>query len=629
MSCPQNQKAYPSKSSSSRNHNSLKRKVDVPPPAAQQSNGDSYPPNDATQRDAGEKLSRNGTPSSTKVPSTYDPSYLSPPRGGKFRPALINNGSRSGSEADSLLDLYGRDRSVAEGTEKSERDLTLEDLYLDPDDPESSRWIHRDKLAVIESHELQEAGIKLPRQKRSKSSLRHKRSHSRNQSTTSAKDPEPEVPPTTREGKRQKVRSPVQQNVSEDPMTFDLRMPEEIAAEASVHNGPTIMYHQPNLGRSGSKIPLPKTSPLPIAQGYIDRSAPLPRNRRTSGHWSGDDGEGFSYNRIRSRSNSVGSRVLLDAETNGTPAPAPKPGSRDGLAHSPPKQRSVSKPTSVSNARPRTSNGPRNVSEPQKLRPSPSTQRSSPAFPRPRSRNGLEARPATAVHRLEGDAPWIAEMYKPDPRLPPEQQMLPTHAKRLQQEQREREARDAGLHPQQAGRTALNPERPVGITRTPSPMAAHSHSPHTPPTPFQPTSPNQTAIQHTPQNHIQGNLQHRNNLDSPSHKNCPDRANTNANSPAGQWPLKVAAAPSPIKPPPSIHHTNNTNDNRHANSSSPISPSGDQPHGGYSTIPKVQSTPPVGSAPSPKPMPQATVQEKPMRQREKEGGKGCGCCVVM
>ncbi|KAI4177031.1 MAG: hypothetical protein LQ343_000511 [Gyalolechia ehrenbergii] len=586
--------------------NSLRRKADAMRSTTQQFSGNARPPSDPIARDLGEKLSRNGTPSSTKAPSTYDASYLSPPKGGKFRPAIISNSSRSGSEADSLLDLYGRDRSVAEGTERSDRDVTLEDLYLDQEDFDSSRWIHRDKLAVIESHELQEAGIKLPGQRRSKSSLRHKRSHSRNQSTPSVKDPEPEIP-IAREGKRQKVRSPVRQQIQEDPVNYDLRMPEEIASESLPQNGPTIMYHQPNLGRSGSKIPLHKTSPLPIAQGYIDRSAPLPRNRGASGTGNGGDEEGFSYNQIRSRSNSVGSNVLLHApEVNGTLTPAQRPGSRDGLLNSPPKQRSVSKPGSVSNARPKTSNGPRNMSEPQKLRPSPSLQRSSPGFPRPKSRNGLEARPATAVNRPEGEAPWIADMYKPDPRLPPEQQMLPTHAKRLQEEQRERELREAGMNPQQLQQPApatLIPDRPVGITRTPSPMAANNKIYNAPPSP-----PNYSS-QQSPQ-------------DLPRVYNPPPPERTNTNSPSsGQWPLKVAP---PIKPP-SIKPTNNNN--KTSTSNSPISP--DQHHGGYSTIPKVQSTPPIGSASSPM-MPQAMVQEKPRGKEERGKEKGCGgCCVVM
>ncbi|KAI4200258.1 MAG: hypothetical protein LQ346_002414 [Caloplaca aetnensis] len=552
-------------------------------------NRTAQPPSDPTQKEYGEKLSRNGSPSSTRAPSGFDTSYLSPPKGGKFRPGIVNNGSRSGSEADSLLDLYGHPRSVAEGTERSERDVTLEDLYnLDQGDSDSSRWIHRDKLAVIESHEMQEAGIKLPREIRSKSSLRHKKSHSRNQSSTSAKGEEPAVP-GTKEAKRQRLRSPVRQEAQDTPLEYDLRTPEEIVADATPGSGSSAMYHQSNFGRSGSKIPLPKTSPLPIAQSHIGRSTQLPRVRGASGNWGGGDVDVISYNRIRSRSNSVGSRILLDdPQVNGTPTPASRPASRNGLANSPPKQRSVSKPGSVSNARPRTSNGPRNISEPQKLRPSPSTQRSSPAHPRPKSRSGLETRPATAVNRPEGEAPWIADMYKPDPRLPPEEQMLPTHAKRLQQEQREREAQEAGLSTPQPPPAPLTPERPVGITRTPSPMAVNNHA--------QPESPQQpNRDQEPPRND----------------RYTPERTPTH--SPSGQWPLRVAP---PIQPAP-VKNRNNV-----ANGISPISI--DQPHGGYSTIPKVQSTPPIGPASSPKPMPQAMVQEKP---RPKE--KGCGCCVVM
>ncbi|KAL8762412.1 MAG: hypothetical protein Q9184_001579 [Pyrenodesmia sp. 2 TL-2023] len=604
----ENGTGYPQNTAPFHNQSSLRRKTDVMPSTHQHSNRTARPPSDPTQKEYGEKIPRNGTPSSSRVPSGYDSSYLSPPKGGKFRPAIVNNGSRSGSEADSLLDLYGHPRSVAEGTERSDRDVTLEDLYnLDQEDPDSSRWIHRDKLAVIESHEMQEAGIKLPRQMRSKSSLRYKKSHSRNVSSASARDEEPAVP-GTKETKRQRLRSPVRQEAQDTPLEYDLRTPEERAADSTLGSGSSAMNYQPNTGRSGSKIPLPKISPLPITQSHIGRNTQIPRVRGTSGNWDGGDEDGLSYNRIRSRSNSVGSRVLLDdSQVNGTPTPASRPASRNGVVNSPPKQRSVSKPGSVSNARPRTSNGSRNISEPQKLRPSPSTQRSSPGFPRPKSRSGLETRPATAVNRPEGEAPWIADMYKPDPRLPPEEQMLPTHAKRLQQEQREREAREAGLSPPQPPPASLTPERPVGITRTPSPLAVNKHA--------QPETSQQTHVhqnQESPRNDRppQQPQLHQNQESPRSDRYTPERTNTN--SPNGQWPLRVAP---PVQPPP-MKHKNSTN------GISPISP--DQAHGGYSTIPKVQSTPPIGSAPSPKPMPQAMVQEKP-RQKD----KGCGCCVIM
>ncbi|KAL8709173.1 MAG: hypothetical protein Q9220_006053 [cf. Caloplaca sp. 1 TL-2023] len=587
-------KAHPTHS-----QGSLTRKLDAVPFANPQMNGNARPPSDPTQRDFGEKLSRNGTPSSTKAASNYDSSYLSPPKGGRFRPALSDK-SRSGSEADSLLDLYGHPRSVIEGTEKNERDVRLEDLYVDQDDHDNSRWIHRDKLAMIESNELQEAGIKLPRQHQSKSSLRHKKTHSRNQSTTSIRDPEPIVP-GNREGKRQKVQSPDPQYLQDDGMDFDLRPLEERGADSYGGRGPSAMYHQPSLRQSGSKIPLPKTSPAPSTHGYIGSSIPLPKNRVVSGDSNGGDEEGLTYNRMRSRSNSIGSRNLLDTGTNGTSTPPQRYNDLDGLQHSPPKQRLISKAGSVTSARPKTSNGPRNISEPQKLRPSPSTQRSSPAFPRPKSRNGLEARPATAVNRPEGEAPWIADMYKPDPRLPPEQQMLPTHAKRLQQEQKEREAKAAGLslqeYQQQQDQQSVRPdqrtsERPA--ERQPSPSSITRNDPF----PY---------ISSPYPNHNNNNS----DLLPP-----PDRSFAPSSN---QWPLKVAP---PIKPPPTstVNKTPTYN-----NGSSPID---QQPHGGYSTVPKIQSTPPIGSAPSPKPvLPQAMVQEKP--RGKKEGGGCGGCCVVM
>jgi hypothetical protein len=70
----------------------------------------------------------------------------------------------------------------------------------------------------------------------------------------------------------------------------------------------------------------------------------------------------------------------------------------------------------------------------------------------------------------EGEAPWIASMYKPDPRLPPDQQMLPTHAKRMMQEQWEREGKTGTAYdrelrllndddPQKAKPPVFNPDR--------------------------------------------------------------------------------------------------------------------------------------------------------------------------
>ncbi|KAL8627499.1 hypothetical protein Q9189_006812 [Teloschistes chrysophthalmus] len=588
--------AFQSTTPSSHTQDSSKQKANVTSGWIHQRDGNSRPPSDPVQTELGEKLSRNGTPSSTKVPSVNESSYLSPPRGGKFRPTL-SDGNRSGSEADSLLDLYGHPRSIIEGTDKSDRDVTLEPSYHDGEDPESSRWIHRDKLAIIESHEMQEAGIKLPKPRRSKNSLHHKKSHSRNHSTTSIKDQPPEVY-APRDGKRQKVRSPIPPPAQDSPDEYDLRGPNEIVSEAGAGRGPSAMYNQPYLGKSGSKIPLPRASPFPIAQNHIERSTPLPRQRARA------DEEGFSYNKLRSRSNSVGSRILLDEpDLNGTSTTVSQPNGLVTSPGSPPKQRLVSKIASINGGRPKTSNGIRNVTDPQRLRTSPTMQKPSPGFmipPKPRS--GSEARPATAVDRIEGDAPWIAEMYKPDPRLPPEQQMLPTHAKRLQQEQREREAREANLNSQQQQQPPSVtpnhiPERPVGITRTPSPAAQNNQSPQQ-----QFYTPQQQSFQDGDPRSDQHAL--RKQSSNPSNPSSPG---------AGQWPLRMAP---PIKPPSTTNLKKNNIPGSSPTGSTAVSPV-DQPHGGYSTIPKVQSTPPIGSAQSPimgtpMGMPQAMVQEKPM-----------------
>ncbi|KAI5289972.1 hypothetical protein KEM55_008693 [Ascosphaera atra] len=61
------------------------------------------------------------------------------------------------------------------------------------------------------------------------------------------------------------------------------------------------------------------------------------------------------------------------------------------------------------------------------------------------------ARPIKSNHAKKeqepmGDPPWLASSFRPDPRLPPEQQILPTHAKKMLQEQWEKEGRTGMLY---------------------------------------------------------------------------------------------------------------------------------------------------------------------------------------
>ncbi|MBE3043359.1 hypothetical protein IMZ48_12475 [Candidatus Bathyarchaeota archaeon] len=60
---------------------------------------------------------------------------------------------------------------------------------------------------------------------------------------------------------------------------------------------------------------------------------------------------------------------------------------------------------------------------------------------RPSTRSGEFTIGSTSSKQPEGDPPWLMSSYRPDPRLPPDQQLLPTVARRLQQERWEKEGK--------------------------------------------------------------------------------------------------------------------------------------------------------------------------------------------
>ena len=73
--------------------------------------------------------------------------------------------SRSGSEPDSLLDLYRHNASNGNVSSHGVDSDIPENMWKpEQEDPEG--WIHRDKLAKIESEELQAAGINLANARR-------------------------------------------------------------------------------------------------------------------------------------------------------------------------------------------------------------------------------------------------------------------------------------------------------------------------------------------------------------------------------------------------------------------------------------------------------------------------------
>ena len=371
------------------------------------------------------------------------PTYLAPYRVDGLGRRLADI-SRSGSEADSLLDLYSHRRSTVNPMEDSERIGVVGEPYPESEEPENSRWIHRDKLAMIESQEMQQAGFKFPGQERSRSTSNRRREHSRDQYSNGISSFSTDIP-HTRQEKRQRLQSPSPERqgtkTEGDPNQYDLRTPEEIAAEPYEENSPQPMHRQPGLRATSSRIPILTSSPLPIPQEHLERNTPLTRKRGASGTWSGGDEDGLVYTKNRSRSQSLGSQGLLDDGElqNGTPTPRSRPVSR-GLPPTLPVKTKVSDKAAPIPGGRSTSTTSRALSASQKSRTTSLNHRSSPAQ-RPITRSGPDGRPPSAINRPEGDPPWLATMYKPDPRLPPDQQMLPTHAKRLQQEQWEKEGK--------------------------------------------------------------------------------------------------------------------------------------------------------------------------------------------
>lgn len=398
---------------------------------------------------------------------------------------------------------------------------------LDEKSPEFNHesWIHRDKLAKIESEELHQAAIMFQRRMRaeSKSSAGRGQSHDSHQSTanggtavTSPNAEHSEPWPQLREERGNRG-----DGYDEERQHWDLRRPEEIAADEAAAG----IYSNPGLRKSSSRIPISTASPVPLGSGRDSRG---PRSRAATDEFEDDQ---FSRGRRASEP------LTTDAEPT-TPSPNSRPNSRGfSTTQNTPAKKTSAKATGSANRK--TSAPPTN----RKTSASAARSRavSGNTSQRPTTRGG-ESRPTTAVNRPEGDPPWLATMYKPDPRLPPDQQMLPTLAKKMQQEQWEKE-----------GRT------PNTYDRDFAPLAVYPNDiPPVPPKADDPPKPTEEKEPELPQ---------------PPKSPEPPRPNTST---------------------------------------------------GYSTMPKVQDTPPLGLTPNPNwNPPVVSAQEQPKKE------KSCGCCIVM
>ena len=325
-----------------------------------------------------------------------------------------------GNELASPLHLYHKPRSGQNIAQSNAVVGASVDGLSDED-----MWVHRDKLVAIEQREAREKGIHLPPDHSGRVT-----GHIQQNPVYNLKRGQADLPTTAR---RESWHSPpgAEQGDREvqSPSPFDIRTAEEIAQDFYEQNIPPPTHTQNGLRSSSSRIPLATSSPLPIPLEHLARNTPLPRKRDTSGHW---DEDGLVYNKTRSRTQSVGSQVLLDERELSTSSPDSPPQT------SPAKAKASMK--SFPNSTKKGATSARNVSGPYKPR-APSGAPRGPPAQRPGSRSGSDVRPATAVNRPTGDPPWLASMFKPDPRLPPDQQILPTHAKRLQREQWEREGK--------------------------------------------------------------------------------------------------------------------------------------------------------------------------------------------
>ncbi|OQO00972.1 hypothetical protein B0A48_13661 [Cryoendolithus antarcticus] len=457
---------------------------------------------------------------------------------------------------------------------------------------DDSAWIHRDKLAQIEIQEMEDAGMHVRQPRRSGSAGpgangRTSRSVSRTGLRRPASRDQVNEVGAVEDGRDEMRRKRVSTIPAADEeeyeqgfdptMDAELRTPEEVAAEQQI-------YRQHMLRPSTSRIPISKLSPVPVPSTVVDRESPLTRSRNGSGAWSSHFDE-LQYAR-RARSGSNGSHVLLDdgdgVRTPSRPTSSHIRQSNDyNTSNSPPKARMPNKDTPTSGARkastnthvtgrPPSSGGPKSV-------------RTSGQSVRPLSSSG-KPRPSTSHQRPEGDAPWLATMYKPDPRLPPEEQMLPTHAKRMMQEQWEKD-----------GKTGTAYDRDFRLLND-EPLDSHKPTSNTL-DPQQQTFDQPSRISPRPQ--------------------VPPKENIAPGTPTGNgWPL--GSPSSPVK--------------------SEVGSTRPGTSGGYRITPMI-ATPPVINLPSPR---GSALENKPVKHNatpripdfdvDEKGGKekkGCMGCVIM
>ncbi|KAE8376553.1 hypothetical protein BDV26DRAFT_232231 [Aspergillus bertholletiae] len=387
---------------------------------------------------------------------------------------------RRGSEAGSSRDIYGQDTAGRNtGNVRNSEDTYNGSLRKSeprdgagkyPEDADDTNWIHRDKLAKIESEELQQI---LFQRRVGSGSIRsgRGRNHDMHHNEITTPPTEHMEPWPSLEGQQDITSSPT--GLDNDAHgNSDLRRPQETAAE----DGASSMYHNPGLRKSSSRIPIPSSS--------------APTNRSRANTISDEEALSFGMPRRASEP------ITVDSIDVSPPVAGSRPASRGAQA-----QLNTAKKTPAKGA---AGTGTRKTSAPASTRrPPPRSRTTSNNNSQRQARPG--DRPKTAVNRPEGDPPWLATMYKPDPRLPPDQQMLPTHAKRMQQEEWEKEGKTPTTYDREFAPLAVGhdgprpvdnfekveePEKKEEPTPTPTPLQSQPEPPSAPKTPEPITRPN-------------------------------------------------------------------------------------------------------------------------------------------
>ena len=395
-----------------------------------------------TQPNGISKQSRSRTFEGRALNYEDDQGYLAPSRL-KEGHRQGSTASGTGSDPDSVLEYYNQSEN-RKGSRSTSQNAKMDRKKQAPaanrgneGGNDESYWIHRDKLAQIEIKEMEEAGFKVGRSSRSNS-----------RSASASRGPRDRKNSEAREGTHygealhgnHRIASPIASEPDEDHPatdTWDPRTQEEISTERELqaqrqHTIRPSTSRIPVVPVTGSRIPVAKTSPLPVGHAFGEGQT---RSRKGSSGWNG---ETITTNGLRERSGSISSQVLLDGPrlSNGTRTPPDgdlkSPTSKNTSPKSPVKGKAPAKSTPGTSSR--KTSAQRSTSQ------SKRTASGQSPVKRPGTSGGISSRPTTS-HRPEGEAPWIATMYKPDPRLPPDQQIIPTHARRMQQEQWENEGK--------------------------------------------------------------------------------------------------------------------------------------------------------------------------------------------